>query len=48
MLRSNSKSLGNHVVILKEKRKGCNGKEWQKRKIFKPGMKELVYALFMI
>jgi len=33
MLRSNSKSLGNHVVSLKKKRKGCSGKDLQKRKV---------------
>ena len=35
MLRSNSKSLGNHVVspeVGKEK-KGCSGKDLQKRKV---------------
>jgi len=30
MLRSNSKSLGNHVV---KKKKGCSGKDLQKRKV---------------
>jgi len=33
MLRSNSKSLENHVVSHEEKRKGCSGKDVQKRKV---------------
>jgi len=34
MLRSNGKSLGNHVLtILKKKKKGCSGKDLQKRKV---------------
>jgi len=33
MLRSNSKSLGNHVVSPGEKRKGCSGKDMEKRKV---------------
>ena len=33
MLRSNSKSLGNHVVSPEEKRKGYGGKDLQKRKV---------------
>ena len=35
MLRSNSKSPGNHVVSVleKKKEKGCNGKNMQKRKV---------------
>jgi len=33
MLRSNSKSLGNHVVSPEEKKKGCSGKDLQKRKV---------------
>jgi len=33
MLRSNSKSLGNHVTVLKKKRKGCSVKDLQKRKV---------------
>jgi len=32
MLRSNSKSLGN-VVVPKKKKKGCSGKDLQKRKV---------------
>ena len=39
MLRSNSKILGNHVVRLKEEKKGCGGKDLQKNG-FKHGMKE--------
>jgi len=27
LLRSNSKSLGNHVVRPEEEKKGCNGKD---------------------
>ena len=34
MLKSNSKSLGNHVDSPEEKkRKGCGGKDLQKRKV---------------
>ena len=34
MLGSNSKSPGNHVIIvLKKKRKGCGGKDLQKREV---------------
>ena len=34
MLRSNSKSLGNHVLSPKrKKKKGCSGKDLQKRKV---------------
>ena len=34
MLRSNGKSLGNHVQsALKKKRKGCSGRDLQKRKV---------------
>jgi len=33
MLRSNSKSLGNHVVSPEEEKKGCSGKDLQKRKV---------------
>jgi len=33
MLRSKSKSLGNHVVSPEEKMKGCSGKDLQKRKV---------------
>ena len=40
-LRSNSKSLGNHVVS-SEKKKGCRGKDLQKKEGFKSGMKENV------
>jgi len=32
MLRSNSKSVGNQSV-LKKKKKGCSGKDLQKRKV---------------
>jgi len=32
MLRSGSKSLGNHVVS-PSKKKGCSGKDLQKRKV---------------
>ena len=33
MLRSNSKSLGNHVVSPEEEKEGCGGKDLQKRKV---------------
>jgi len=33
MLRSNSKSLGNHIVSPEEEKKGCSGKDVQKRKV---------------
>jgi len=34
MLGSSNKSPGNHVIIvLKKKRKGCGGKDLQKRKV---------------
>jgi len=34
MLRNNSKSMGNHVVSHeKKKKKGCSGKDLQKRKV---------------
>jgi len=35
MLRSNSKSVGNlnHVVSPEEKKKGCSGKDLQKREV---------------
>jgi len=34
MLRSNSKSLQNHVQsVLKKKKKGCSGKDLQKREV---------------
>jgi len=33
MLRSDSKSLGNDVVSLEEKKKGCSGKDLQNRKV---------------
>ena len=33
MLRSNSKTLENHVVVLKKKKKGCGGKDLQKMKV---------------
>ena len=33
MLRSNSKSLRNHVVSPEEEKKGCSGKDLQKRKV---------------
>ena len=44
MLRNNSKSLGNHVVSPEEKKKGCGGRDLQKRKVltFKSGIKERV------
>jgi len=32
-VRSNSKSLGNHVVSSEEKMKGCSGKDLQKKKV---------------
>jgi len=38
MLRSNSKSLGNHVVCPEEEKEGYGGKNFQKK--IKPGMKE--------
>jgi len=38
MLRSNNKSLGNHVVVLeKKKRNGCSGKDLQKRRVLSLG-----------
>jgi len=33
MLRSNSKSLGNHVVSPEEQKKGCSWKDLQKRNV---------------
>ena len=33
MLRSNSKSLGNHVVSPEEEKERCSGKDLQKRKV---------------
>jgi len=42
MLRSNSKSLGNHVVSLEEEKERLRGKDLQKKKVFKPGMKDRV------
>jgi len=33
MLRSNSKSLENHVVSPEEEKKACSGKDLQKRKV---------------
>ena len=33
MLRSNSKSLGMMYSVLKKKKKGCSGKDLQKRKV---------------
>ena len=33
MLRNNSKSLGNHEDSPEEKKKGCSGKDLQKRKV---------------
>jgi len=33
MLRSNSKSLGNHAVSPEEEKKDCSGKDLQKRKV---------------
>jgi len=41
-VRSNSKSRGNHVVSSEEKKKGCSGKDLQKKKGFKSGVKERV------
>jgi len=38
MLRSNSKSLGNHVVSPEEEKESCSGKDLHKRK--KSGMKD--------
>jgi len=38
MLRSNSKSLGNHVVNPEEEKESCSGKDLHKRK--KSGMKD--------
>jgi len=35
MPRSNSKSLGNHVVSPEEKKEGCGGKDLQKRKVLR-------------
>ena len=41
MLRSNSKSLGNHVVrSRRRKKKGCSGKALHRKGRFKSGMKE--------
>jgi len=41
MLRSNSKQSGESMQsVLKNKRKGCGGKDLQKKEGFKPGMKE--------
>jgi len=42
MLRSNSKSLGNHVVSPEEEKERLRGKDLQKKKVFKPGMKDKV------
>ena len=33
MLRSKSKSLGNHVVSPEEEKESCSGKDLQKRKV---------------
>jgi len=33
MLRSNSKRMGNMQSVLKKKKKGCSGKDLQKRKV---------------
>jgi len=33
MLRSNSKSLGNHVVSPEEEKESCSGKDLHKRKV---------------
>jgi len=33
MVRSYSKSLGNHVVSREEEKKGCSGKDLQKKKV---------------
>ena len=33
MPRANSKSLGNHVVSPEEEKKGCGGKDLQKRNV---------------
>ena len=37
MLRSNSKILGNHVVRPKEEKKGCGGKDLQKKTVLSLG-----------
>jgi len=41
MLRSIGKQSGEFVEsVLRKKRKGCDGKDLQKKEGFKPGMKE--------
>ena len=37
MLRSNSKSLGNHVVSPEEKKKVCSGNHLQEREVLSLG-----------
>jgi len=42
MLRSNSKSLGNHVVSLEEEKEKLLWEGYAEKKGFKPGVKERV------
>jgi len=40
MLRSNSESLGNHVVSPEEQKERLQGEGFAEKENFKPGMKE--------